>query len=277
MPNCQSRVNTTSRYFNKSGYENTVVSFPYSSSMLWCHLFIFPIGFSPIIMELIEGTGSHTSCLYSLTGIFMRRTWKWITLLGGTVLMLVALTMIAATTLQAPTYSQDSHAGDGSHGVLREYRAPELAVRFYYPRSWVPQETSSGVMVEPTATASDFIEQGALFAILRGSDDTDTPPLPPLLQSLMANSNGGRASDNVAVGGMIGTETVVEWDVVSTTTSPANSQLASAMRAANSTRLTLIVWETEQEDTPMWVIMADARAGEHLETLQEIRNSIRWE
>lgn len=207
----------------------------------------------------------------------MRRTWKWITLLGGTVLMLVALTMIAATTLQGATYSQDSDAGDGSHGVLREYRDRDLEVRFYYPRAWHPQETSSGVMVEPTATTSDFLEQGALFAILRGSDATDTPPLPPLLQSLMATRDGGRASDNVAVGGMIGTETVVEWDVGSTTTSSANSQLASAMRAANSTRLTLIVWETEQGGRPMWVIMADARAGEHLDTLQEIRNSIRWE
>jgi hypothetical protein len=206
----------------------------------------------------------------------MRHSWRLLTLLGGVGLVVVAFTMIAATTLESPPAIENGHSGDGSHGVVREYRDRQLSVRFYYPTTWQPQENVEGVTLQPDTASADFIEQGAFFAILRG-DDEDAPPLPPTLQQVIKSENAVRASENVAVGGMSGTETVVELDVATADTVPANAQLASALRAAESQRLTVIVWKSERDDSPIWVIMADARAGEYLGTLQEIRNSIQWE
>jgi len=206
----------------------------------------------------------------------MQRTWQLITLLGGLALVVVALTMIAATTNGSRAYGDNGSVGDGSHGVLREYRDPRLSVQFYYPTTWQPQDSSTGVTVQPGAASADFIEQGAMFAILRGDDD-DAPPLPPMVQQVIESDTAVRASENVAVGGMSGIEMVIEVEVASASDAPANAQLASALQAVESQRLTVIVWTSERDDNPIWVIMADARAGEYLGTLQEIRNSIQWE
>ena len=198
------------------------------------------------------------------------------TLLSGIGLVVTALTMIAATTMATPVALETDAVTDDSRGVLREYYDPQLALRFYYPGAWQPQNYVEGVIIQPDGGSAEFGERGVIFAVLRAQPD-ETPPLPPMLQRVIDSDAAVRASDNVAVGGISGRETVIELEVDRGAAIPANSQLASALQATESQRLTVIVWTTQREGSDLWVIMADAPDGHHLATLQEIRNSIRWE
>jgi hypothetical protein len=191
-------------------------------------------------------------------------------------LVVVALSMIAAISLR---YNGDNYDGDNPNGlnsVVREYRDQRLPVRFFYPNNWKSEQTTQGVNVLPAAPPADFVTQGAVFTVLRSEDDDDMPPLPPMLEAVIESSNATRASENVAVGGVSGKETIIEL-TVSESALQSNSTLAAAMETVQSRRLTVIVWHGEQDDESVWVIMADARAGAYLSTLQEIRNSIAWE
>lgn len=206
----------------------------------------------------------------------MRRSWKAITLLGGVLFLGVSLLMIAATTWQSPAPTDDGSLSEGIAGAVREYRDQQLAVRFYYPSGWQSRDNSEGVTILPEEGVADLMEQGAIFVIARSTDNATLPPLSPMLQQVIESDHAVRASENVAVGGMSGTETVVELDRATADAAP-NAQIASALRSGTSPRLTVIVWQSERDNEPIWVIMADARAGDYLATLQEIRNSIQWE
>lgn len=223
--------------------------------------------------------GSDTAVGYRVVDGAMRQkisSWRWATLIGGLGLVVVALVMIAAISLRFGAWRQDNHNPNGLNGVVREYRDQRLPVRFYYPSNWESEQTIQGVNVLPAAPPADFVTQGAMFTVLRSEDDDDMPPLPPMLEAVIESSNATRASENVAVGGVSGKETIIEL-AVSESTLQGNSVLTAAMETVQSRRLTVVVWHGEQDDESIWVIMADARAGDYLNTLQEIRNSIAWE
>jgi hypothetical protein len=207
----------------------------------------------------------------------MRRSWQLVTLVGGLLLLVVAFTMIAAITPPTPPYAEEGVSGESPHSVVREYYNRALAVRLYYPNTWQRAEMETGVRIQPAAPSADFVEQGAVFALWQSTATDDASTLSPLIQTLLESTDDPRASENVAVGGVSGTETVIEVEADAVSASPLNAQLTSALRAANSHRVTVVLWVSNEADHPYTVLMADARDGNHLSTLQQIRNSIQWE
>jgi hypothetical protein len=179
----------------------------------------------------------------------MRHLWRFLTLLGGLVLTLIAFSMIAATTLPG--------------GASALFQDSALSVRFRYPASWQTERDAATVLAQPGA-------EEALFVVARGA----TPALPEPLSSALRESENRRAADNVAVGGVSGRETIVEVD---STAGGGDAPLANALIEAEGELMTLIVWEALVDGEPVQVIMADARSGAYLSLLQEMRASLEWE
>lgn len=208
----------------------------------------------------------------------MRRRWQLTTLLGGLLFLGVAATMIVAMTAPARYDAEHSVSGESAHGIVREYHNRAFSLRFYYPNTWQQAEMETGVTIQPEAPSTAFMEQGALFAVWQTSSGSEANSLAPILQTITESTNTLHAAENVAVGGVSGTETVYGVEInTETSISSMDSRVVSALQTANSQRLTMILWVSNEVEHPYTVLMADARDGNYLQTLQQIRNSMQWE
>ena len=202
--------------------------------------------------------------------------WRWATLLIGLALVVLSLMVGAASFMQSNSGDYTGADAPPPSSSLREYQNSEVPVRFYYPMGWHPTPEQEGVEVYPASGSEDFIQQGALFGVYRATG-ADLPPLPALVKTAITTADTKRTAENVAIGGLSGTEIVKELSLTGSVSDVSTSQVAVALEAVKSDRLTVVVWDAVVDNEHYWVIMADARGGAHLPTLEHIRATIEWE
>ncbi len=130
-----------------------------------------------------------------------------------------------------------------------------------YPTGWNVEQDEQTLLLWP---ASDS-ERGAALEL-------QLPPIRNTRGDLGADAL--RYAQNVAVGGVSGSETIYRLGAAAQ--SAMGDNLLDALRGRGTEDATLVIWQSPAEQPRFRVTMLDAGQGDFLPLLEQIRESIQW-
>lgn len=137
-----------------------------------------------------------------------------------------------------------------------------------HPAAWQARAEGTGAALWPGAASA--AEDAGLWVAVGDEVLAEWP------DTLLAQGEAVQHAENVAIGGLSGSETIYELPPEGRAALGVLNEAAQHVwRGEGSEPLTLIVWHADAP-APHQVIMFDLSGGQHLSMLERIRDTIEW-